>query len=160
MNNEPVTFTLVGDGPEKRNLIEKAKDLNNVFFLAPVPKLLIPELISNYDAILISLKEVKLFEYGISPNKLYDAYALSKPIISTVKGFINKEIKDFNLGVTALPGDPKSLSKSIKKLVLLSNNDREEMGKRGRELAVKVYSRDRIKKHYAELIINLLNKND
>ena len=63
MNNEPVTFTLVGDGPEK-NLIEKAKDLNNVFFLAPVPKLLIPELISNYDAILISLKEVKLFEYG------------------------------------------------------------------------------------------------
>ena len=34
------------------------------------------------------------------------------------------------------------------------------MGKRGRELAIKIYSRDRIKKQYADLIINLLNKND
>ena len=31
----------------------------------------------------------------------------------------------------------------------------KEVGK-----STKVYSRDRIKKHYAELIINLLNKND
>ena len=106
------------------------------------------------------MKDVKLFEYGISPNKLYDAYALSRPVISTVKGFINKEIEDFNLGVNALPGDPKSLSKSIKKLFNLSNNERQEMGRRGRELAINIYSRDRIKKHYADLIINLLNKND
>lgn len=160
MNNEPVRFTLVGDGPEKINLIKKAKGLDNIIFLPPVPKLLIPELISNYHATLISLKDVKLFEYGISPNKLYDAYAISRPVISTVKGFINKEIEDFNIGVTALPGDPSSLSKSIKKLLLLSHNEREEMGKRGRELALKIYSRDRIKKQYADLIINLLNKND
>ena len=106
------------------------------------------------------MKDVKLFEYGVSPNKLYDAYALSRPVISTAKGFVNKEIEDFNIGVTASPGDPASLSKSIKKLILLSNTEREEMGKRGRELALKIYSRDRIKKQYADLIINLLNKND
>ena len=158
MKNEPVKFTLVGDGPEKINLMEKAKNLDNIVFLSPVPKLLIPELILNYHAILISLKNVPLFEYGISPNKLYDAYALSRPVISTVKGFINKEIEDFNLGVTALPGDPKSLSNAIKKLFLLSNNDRVKMGIRGRELAVKIYSRDRIKKLYADLIINLMNR--
>ncbi len=160
MNKEPIRFTLVGDGPEKINLIKKAKDLDNIIFLPPVPKLSIPELISNYHAILISLKDVKLFEYGISPNKLYDAYALSRPVISTVKGCIKEEIEDFNLGVTALPGDPISLSKSIKKLFNLTNNERQEMGRRGRELAINIYSRDRIKKHYADLIINLLHKND
>ena len=104
MRNEPVKFTLLGDGPEKINLMKLAKNVDNINFLPPVPKLLIPELIANYHAILISLKGVRLFEYGISPNKLYDAYALSRPVISTVNGFVNKEIKDFNLGCTALPG--------------------------------------------------------
>ena len=32
------------------------------------------------------------------------------------------------------------------------------MGRRGRELAVKIYSRDKINKLYAELIIQLLRK--
>ena len=158
MNKEPVKFTLVGDGPEKRNLIKQAKNLDNINFLSPVPKLLIPELIANYNAILISLKGVRLFEYGISPNKLYDAYALARPVISTVKGFVNKEINEFNLGCTALPGDPNSLSKAIKKLIMLSKNDRKEMGRRGRELAVKIYSRDKINKLYAELIMKLIMK--
>ena len=107
---------------------------------------------------MISLKGVRLFEYGISPNKLYDAYALARPVISTVKGFVNKEINDFNLGCTALPGDPNSLSKAIKKLIMLSKNDRKEMGRRGRELAVKIYSRDKINKLYAELIMKLIMK--
>lgn len=158
MNNEPVKFTLIGDGPEKRNLMIKAKDIDNINFLPPVPKLLIPQLISNYHAILISLKDVKLFEYGISPNKLYDAYALSRPVISTVKGFVNKEITKYNLGLTALPGNPKSLSKAIKRLIMLSKKDREGMGRRGRELAVRIYSRDRINKLYADLIMKLLSK--
>ena len=80
---------------KKKNLIKKAKDLDNIILPPPVPKLLIPELVSNYHATLVSLKDVKLFEYGISPNKLYDAYALSRPVISTVKGFVNKEIERF-----------------------------------------------------------------
>ena len=160
MIKEPVKFTLVGDGPEKINLMNQARELDNIIFLSPVPKLLIPELIANYHAILISLKGVRLFEYGISPNKLYDAYALSRPVISTVNGFVNKEIKDFNLGCTALPGDPNSLSKAIKNLIMLSKKDREEMGRRGRELAVKIYSRDKIKKLYADLVIKLTRKND
>ena len=160
MTKEPVKFTLVGDGPEKINLMNQARELENIIFLSPVPKLLIPQLIANYHAILISLKGIRLFEYGISPNKLYDAYALSRPVISTVNGFVNKEIKDFNLGCTALPGDPKSLSKAIKNLILLSKKDREEMGTRGRELAVKIYSRDKIKKLYADLVIKLIRKND
>ena len=43
---------------------------------------------------------------------------------------------------------------------MLSKKDREEMGRRGRELAVKIYSRDKIKKLYAELVIKLIKQND
>ena len=43
---------------------------------------------------------------------------------------------------------------------MISKKDREGMGKRGRELAVKIYSRDKIKKLYADLIIKLTRKND
>ena len=65
MNNEPVSFTLVGDG-QKKKFNKKGKDLIT-YFSPSCCKLLIPELISNYHAFLISLKDIKLFEYGISP---------------------------------------------------------------------------------------------
>ena len=38
MTKEPVKFTLVGDGPEKTNLMNQAKELDNIIFLSPVPK--------------------------------------------------------------------------------------------------------------------------
>ena len=56
------------------------------------------------DAILISLKDVDLFKYGISPNKLYDAYALGRPIISTVGGVVNEEMKKTILALLVILG--------------------------------------------------------
>ena len=54
----------------------------------------------------------RLFQYGISPNKLYDAYALGKPVISTLKGSVNDEIRRNNLGLVCNPGDPNFLQKN------------------------------------------------
>ena len=42
----------------------------------------------------LSLKDISLFRYGVSPNKLYDAYALGRPVITTVTGAINAEVEN------------------------------------------------------------------
>ena len=55
------------------------------------------------------------FRYGVSPNKLYDAYALGRPVITTVAGDINGEVEDHSLGVTAPPGDPQALAAAIQR---------------------------------------------
>ena len=148
----PVRIRFVGDGPEKQSLICFAEDLKSVSFEAPVPKAQIPDLMAEADAILLSLKDVPLFRYGVSPNKLYDAYALGRPVITTVAGAINQEVEDYRLGVTAPPGDPQALAAAIKRLMDTPNSERQAMAHRAIELAQSTYSRQRIKAEYNTLL--------
>ena len=64
--------------------MKASKKLNNIQFLDPIPKNNMPSFIKNSDAVMVSLKEILVFKYGISPNKLYDAYAVGRPVITTI----------------------------------------------------------------------------
>ena len=155
----PIKIIFIGDGPEKKDLIYQAKDLGNVLFENPISKELIPEILAKSNAILISLADVQLFQYGISPNKLYDAYALARPIVSTLKGSINNEIHKYNAGIGCEPGSPKLLSDAIIKMYKKSYMERNLMGLNGRKLAETIYSRNIINNKYYVLINYFLNKN-
>ena len=159
LKSYPIKFQLIGDGPEKKDLIMKAKNLKNIEFKNSVSKKIIPNLLSKSNAILISLGDVKLFQYGISPNKLYDAYALAKPVISTLKGAINDEIKTNNVGLVCDPSDPTLLASIIKKMYMLPDFERKQMGLNGRRLAESIYSRNRINKVFLNLIKNVIKDN-
>ena len=148
----PVRIRFVGDGPEKQSLIRLAQDLKSVTFEAPVPKAQIPNLMAEADAILLSLKDVPLFRYGVSPNKLYDAYALGRPVITTVAGAINAEVDEYRLGETAPPGDPKALAAAIKRLMETPKSERQAMANRAIDLANSIYSRQRINAEYNALL--------
>ena len=148
----PILFIFVGDGPEKNKLINISKKLNNIKFFDPIPKYKIPSFIANSDAVLISLKDVLVFKYGISPNKLYDAYAIGRPVITTIEGAINDEVNAYNLGVTCIAENPKLLAKSIKVLFDLPREKRSQMGKRARKLAEEIYSREIINKKLHNLL--------
>ena len=147
-----IRFIFIGDGPEKQALILQAEGLSNVHFENPVPKAQIPALMAKADAILLSLRDVPLFRYGVSPNKLYDAYALGRPVITTVAGAINQEVEEHLVGVTAAPGDPHALAIAIEKLASTPHNEREAMAQRARHLAETTYSRQRINTRYNELL--------
>ncbi len=154
----PIKFCFVGDGPEKRTLISSAKDLSNVDFCNPIPKLQIPKLVASADAMLISLGDVPLFRYGVSPNKLYDAYAFGRPVITTVPGLINDEVSRELLGVVSPPENPAELAKSIIKLFFTSRSERKAMGYRARKLAEITYSRQIVSAQYEEILRNLVVK--
>lgn len=147
-----IRFIFVGDGPEKQALIVQAEGLSNVRFEHPVPKAQIPALMAEADAILLSLRDVPLFRYGVSPNKLYDAYALGRPVITTVAGAVNQEVEEHHVGVTAAPGDPQALAKAIKMLASTPHDEREAMAQRARHLAETTYSRQRINARYNKLL--------
>ena len=146
----------VGDGPEKHALMQLATGLKSVSFEAPVPKVQIPDLMAEADAILLSLRDVPLFRYGVSPNKLYDAYALGRPVITTVAGAINAEVEEHRLGVTAPPGDPKALAVAIQRLMATPLAERQAMAERAIELAHTTYSRQRINAEYNTLLRGLI----
>ena len=147
-----VRFRLVGDGPERQALIQQAAGLVSVVFEPPVPKAEVPDLMAQADAILLSLRDVPLFRYGVSPNKLYDAYAIGRPVVSTVAGAINTEIEEHGVGVTAEPGDPRALADAILRLTRTSPLQRQAMAERAIHLAQTVYSRQRINADYDRLL--------
>lgn len=152
----PIRFVFVGNGTEKKMLIEESKYLNNVVFKDPVSKHEMPKLISKFDAVIVSLKDIPLFSYGVSPNKLYDAYAVGRPVVTTIRGEVNKEVETNKLGFTAPPNNHYALADSLKKLILSSRVEREGMGERAREIAERIYSRDKINKKFNKLISNIL----
>ena len=133
-------------------MIRLAEDLKSVEFEEPVPKAQIPDLMAEADAILLSLKDISLFRYGVSPNKLYDAYAIGRPVITTVTGAINVEVEQYRLGETAPPGDPKALADAIKRLMDTPISERQAMANRAVDLAHSIYSRQRINAEYNFLL--------
>tara|TARA_B100000886_G_scaffold339547_1_gene305349 strand:+ start:572 stop:1807 length:1236 start_codon:yes stop_codon:yes gene_type:complete len=152
----PILLILVGDGPEKNNLIKYSKGLSNVIFKDSLPKKKMPHLLNDANAILICLKNVQLFRYGVSPNKLYDAYALAKPVITNVPGDINNEVESNYLGVTAKPEDPKDLALAIKNLFMKTPEEREKISQNGRKIAEKIYSREKIINRYDQILKKII----
>ena len=132
---------LVGDGPEKKKLQSLAHEVDCVEFRNAVAKQDIPDLLAAADGLILTLRDVPLFKYGVSPNKLYDYYAAMRPVIVSVGGAVNEEVELHRLGLTAHPESPQQLANAIIQLSELSSSEREAMGERALQLARNVYSR-------------------
>jgi len=128
-----VRFRFVGDGPEKARLQDDARrsGLQNVEFADPVPKTLIYDVLSGADALLVMLKDSPVFQWGVSPNKLYDYMAAGRPVIFCVRTPTNP-VSENDAGFCVPPGDPAALADAVRRLSDMSNEERWSMGRRGR----------------------------
>jgi glycosyltransferase involved in cell wall biosynthesis len=141
LKTEPISFVLVGQGPEKKKLEEdvKSKGLNNVIFLSPVPKSSIPFLLSLIDFLYIGWKRSSLYRFGVSPNKLMDYMMSGKPIIHAIEAG-NDLVEESGCGISVSPENPLAIVEAIRKLSSLPYSYREEIGMKGRKLAIYQYN--------------------
>lgn len=135
--DDQVHFVLVGHGPEKSALISESKrlGLKNITFLDPVPKTLIPSLLSEFDLLYFAMKKEKLYRFGISLNKLMDYMMAAKPIVQAVEAG-NDPVRDAGCGVTIAPDEPAALLNAISQLKQTSHSEINAMGQRGRAYAL------------------------
>jgi glycosyltransferase involved in cell wall biosynthesis len=138
---DAIRFVLVGEGPEKPRLIALAKELGlgNVEFREPVPKSEVPQALREADVLLFNLEKVEVFRYGISSNKLFDYMITGKPVISSVEAPDNP-IEKAHCGLTVPPRDPQALADAVIKLYEMPKEEREAMGRRGREYVEKYHA--------------------
>jgi len=136
-----IHFLLVGDGPDKKTLLEKAKGycLNNVTFYNPIPKRAIPDLLGAIDIAILTKRKTDLYKYGISFCKLFDYLICEKPIVWAVDS-INNPVAEANCGITVPPEDPEAIAKAILDLCRLNDRERHEMGMRGYDYVIKYHS--------------------
>ncbi|HEU4566368.1 MAG TPA: glycosyltransferase family 4 protein [Gemmatimonadaceae bacterium] len=136
LRDEPrVSWLLVGDGPSRDELKESAarRGLTCVTFAEPVPKSRMPSLLAECDAGLMVLKDVPLFSYGVSPNKLFDYWGASLPVVCNVPGEVAKLVEQANGGVQAADGSGAALAAAVRRLLALSPARRRALGRSGRE---------------------------
>jgi len=154
--NKDIEIVLVGDGILKEKLLKQAKEmrLNNVRFFNPVSKTEIPGILRAADAAIITLKKVKVFSYGVSPNKLFDYMAARKPIICAVEGEMAEKVENIGCGISIMPEDEKLMADAIIQLVNLPQNELKKMGDNGYEEIKKNYSREKLAQKLIDLIEN------
>jgi glycosyltransferase involved in cell wall biosynthesis len=136
-----IHFILVGDGPEKPRLVALATELGlrNVEFREPVPKAEAPKVLRAADGTVFILHDLPLYNYGISLNKLFEYLAASKPLILAGRP-ANNLVEEVRCGLTVPPRDPQALADAVIKLSQMPKEEREAMGRRGREYVEKYHA--------------------
>jgi glycosyltransferase involved in cell wall biosynthesis len=148
-SNSKIKFVLMGSGPEKTGLLQMKKDLNlnNVFFLDPVPKAQMPATLKAVNAAIIPLKKLDIFK-GAIPSKLFENLAMEIPVLLGVDGeakelFIDKG----KCGLYFEPENEKELSDAISKITA-DHELATELGKNGRKFANEFFNRDNIARDF------------
>ncbi len=152
-----IEFVLVGDGPEKNKLMDKARKLHisNITFLDPIPKSQIPDLLSTA-GILVVLLKIQLT--GAVPSKLYEAMAAGKPVILVAEGEAAEIVSSTNCGLVIKPGDITALISAIN--YLFENPDlRKTMGENGKVAVTNNFNRKKIVNDFVKKI-NMHIKNE
>jgi colanic acid biosynthesis glycosyl transferase WcaI len=134
-----ILFLFVGDGRGKEQLVSQAAGLGNVRFLPFQPRERLPEVLASADVSLVVLKQG--IGSGSLPSKTVSILASGRPVLASV----DEGSDAWNLaqrsqaGLCVPPEDPAALARAI-----LSLKDdparREQIGRNGREWAVKYHS--------------------
>lgn len=134
-----ICFLLFGQGTEVERLKSETAEmgLDNVHFMGQQPYSLIPALLRGCHLNIVAMKNIDLYQYGISLNKLYVYLASGKPIVFSGK-VANDLVREARAGISVPPEDSKAVAQAI--MAIMADEDMAwEMGLRGRRLAEEEY---------------------
>jgi glycosyltransferase involved in cell wall biosynthesis len=141
-------FVLVGDGPEKKRLLEEAakRGLTNVRFLDSRPAPEIPALLAAADVVLVPLKS---YLPGAVPSKLYEAMASGRPVVLVATGEAAEIVREHQAGMTVEPGRVEDLTHALRTLGA-EPQLRRTLGENGRRAAEQHFDRTKIVSRFLE----------
>lgn len=150
MKNIDANLVIVGDGPEKDNLVKYAQVVKEkVTFVGPKNKTELATMYASCDLFCVPSIIAKDGDKDGLPVALVEAMASGAPVVGSNIGGIGEIIEDGKNGYLVRPKDVEELSEKINKL--LSDEDtRKMMSKNARETALK-YDFEEIGKQYRDL---------
>lgn len=157
IKNDEIIFNFIGEGEKKEELIKKAEDYNlkNVRFYSPINKNSVPSTLKNGDAMILPVRNEPLYKYGISPNKMYEYFASSKPIIFS-GNVANDMVKEANAGISVEAENIEKTKEAVLSLYNMSNEERGILGENGRKYVEENYDTKILSKKIEKIILNLL----
>ena len=148
--NKDILFVIVGDGKEKKYLVKTYGKLDNIMFLKSIPKKQVQNILSFFDICYIGWKKRKIYNYGISANKIFDYMYSKKPILHSFCG--KGDIIDFaKCGLSVEAENPLSIKKGILKFYEMDKKSRELLGQNANKIVINYFSYKVLSKKYEKL---------
>lgn len=153
LKHQPLAIVLVGQGPEKPLLQQRARrlGLEQVVFLPPVPKRAIPALLAAMDALYLGWNNEPVYRFGICPNKLMDYMMAGRPIVHAVAAG-NDPVVESGCGISCAAEDPAASAAAIVELLRRLPAEREAMGRRGRQYVLQHHNYRILARRFLETI--------
>jgi glycosyltransferase involved in cell wall biosynthesis len=140
-DTQHIRITLIGEGPEKKKLMERAKqeDLSNVAFCKALPKREVYSVAREADAFIALVHDSPLYKYGTVANKFFDYLAMARPTLMMTSAR-NNPIAEADAGITVSSGNVHGLMLAMVEIAQLTPQVRWEMGLRGRKYVEENFS--------------------
>lgn len=137
IGRKDIRICLKGGGAKKPRILELIDQLN-VSILScenPVPKTKVHGTLQAADAFIMPLKKAQVFEYGVSPNKLFDYMLSARPTIFAIE--TQKDPISLSGGGVCIPSErPREMAKAFVEIADLPADVRHSMGLKAREYAL------------------------
>ncbi len=146
-------FIVLGDGRDKQRVLKKIKEYyleENFEFWGSYPPDQMSDFFASADALLVSLKDTKIFSMTI-PGKLQSYLACGKPIIASLNGIGAKIIKDASCGLISNSEDAEALANSIYEFNNLTLENRSKLGNNARKYYEKEFERKALLKRLIDI---------
>ncbi len=152
-NDEKTIFVFVGDGVEKKSLMERAEKegIKNAFFLPPVKKTAVPDLVSHFDCSYMTGMPSPLYRFGLCLNKMYDSMMAAKPVICAYDA-PDTLVRIYDCGYQCDPSNKEEVVGAITKLEAMSQQERDEMGNRGKKAILSHFTYKQLAEDFIENI--------
>lgn len=144
-DKKDIEFVLLGGGSEETKLREYAnkKELNNIIFPGSIAREEVHNTLEYFDICYLGLQKSALFQYGVSPTKLYDYMAVAKPILYAIDSG-NHPVKDANCGLEVNTGNPNDIADAILKFYKMDTKKRKQLGENGYNALIDNYTFDKL----------------
>ena len=148
-----IVFVLVGEGQEKARLIKRTETehIHNTYFLPPVNKRAVPDLLAHFDCSYMTGKASPLYRFGLSLNKMYDSMMAGIPIICVFDA-PETLVETYQCGIQCSPDHIDSVVEAIRTIQTMSEMEKREMGMNGKKAILQNFTYHRLARDFINKI--------
>ncbi|MDO5615020.1 MAG: glycosyltransferase family 4 protein [Cruoricaptor ignavus] len=158
LQNSDIQLVIIGDGAERKHLEELTlkMNLNNVSFLGLMPKTEVVKWFKVAQASFVTFKDLPVLQTS-SPNKMFDSFSASVPIIQSTKGWIKKMVDETNCGINVNPKNPQEFANAME--MIASNPElQKQMAENAKKQAMYTFDRNRLALLYIQKMVEIFNQ--
>ncbi|MFG1592808.1 glycosyltransferase family 4 protein [Halobacteriovorax sp. CON-3] len=156
VSDDRIHLAIVGDGREKSRLENLYANNKHIKFYGRKPAGDMPYLFAKSSALAVVLKDEPAFSLVV-PSKVQSYLMAGKPILASLNGAGAKLINELSVGEVSDAEDVDALTSKIIKLINLTNEERETIGKNALNAYHNYFKEEKVIARIDKLLNELVN---